>query len=130
VLDSACLASPTAAEGSAHELESVGTMPVLVVFFEAGVSRLVAISNTLYDGPHPPIPGPILRRVAAGLWPAGHGDVPPAFTEYLRYPCVADGCAARVALGFVPAYTTHDAVLEIGSVLRRRPARRIGEATA
>jgi UDP-glucose 4-epimerase len=77
-----------------------------------------------------PVPGPILRRAAAALWMAGLNEAPPAFTRYLRHLCVADGARARSELGFVPAYTAREAVLDFGGALRLREARLITEATA
>lgn len=250
----AFLSSPTTAEGWAHELESVGTMHVLVACREAGVPQLVAISQTLLYGPHPsnpnylversklrgiegcrfladkieaesqlarfaaetdarvtvmrlapvlgptvrswmtrwlsrrfvptllgfdplvqllheadaiaavktaldlgvpgtfnvvgegvlpistmiklagrvavPLPGSLLRRGSALLWVAGMNEAPAPFVDYLRHLCVADGARARDELGFLPAYTTREAVLDFGGALRLREARLISEATA
>lgn len=250
----AFVASPTTAEGWAHELESLGTMHLLVAAREAGVRRVIASSQTLLYGPHPsnpnflaesaplrglegcrfladkieaeaqisrfaeetgaratilrlapvlgptarswltrwlsrrfvptllgfdplvqvlheadaiaalktaldvdvpgtfnvvgdgvlpistvvklagrvatPVPGPLLRRATALLWMAGLNEVPAPFVEYLRHLCVADGGRAQEALGFVPAYTTREAVLDFGGALRLREARLMSEATA
>lgn len=250
----AFVASPTSAEGWAHELESVGTMHLLVAAREAGVRRIVASSQTMLYGPHPsnpnflvesaplrgldgsrfvadkieaegqisrfgadtgasvtilrlapvlgptvrswvtrwlsrrlvptllgfdplvqllheadaiaalktaldvgvpgtfnvvgegvlpvstvvklagrvaaPVPGPLLRRATGLLWMAGLNEVPAPFVEYLRFLCVADGARAQAALGFAPAYTTREAVLDFGGALRLREARLMSEATA
>lgn len=249
----AFLASPTTAEGWAHELESVGTMHLLVACREAGVGQVVAISQTLLYGPHPsnpnflvesselrgiegcrfvadkieaesqlrrfgeetgarvtvmrlapvlgptvrswmtrwlsrrfvptllgfdplvqllheadaiaavktaldlgvagtfnvvgegvlpvstviklagrvavPVPGPLLRRGTGLLWLAGINEAPAPFVEYLRHLCVADGARAERELGFEPAYTTREAVLDFGGALRLREARLISEAS-
>jgi UDP-glucose 4-epimerase len=250
----AFLSSPTTAEGWAHELESVGTMHVLVACREAGVRQLVAVSQTLLYGPHRsnpnfltesselrgvegcrfvadkieaeaqlrrfaeetgarvtvlrlapvlgptvrswmtrwlsrrfvptllgfdplvqllheadaiaavqsaiergvpgtfnvvgegvlpvstmiklagrvavPLPGSLLRRGAGLLWIAGMNEAPSQFVEYLRHLCVADGARAERELGFAPAYTTREAVLDFGGALRLREARLISEASA
>jgi UDP-glucose 4-epimerase len=52
----AFLALPTAAEGWAHELESVGTMHVAHACRDAKVRRMVMASSTLLYGPHPSNP--------------------------------------------------------------------------
>lgn len=52
----AFLASPTPAEGWAHELESVGTMHLLLAARQAGVRRVIARSHTELYGPHPSNP--------------------------------------------------------------------------
>ncbi|UJR81307.1 NAD-dependent epimerase/dehydratase family protein [Sandaracinus amylolyticus] len=250
----AFLSSPTPAEGWAHELESVGTMHLLVAAREAGVRRVVAASQTMLYGPHrsnpnflfegaalrgiegcrfladkidaevqltrfasetgarttilrlapvlgptvrtwltrwlsrrfvptllgfdplvqllheadaiaalktaidvevpgtfnvagegvlpittiiklagrigAPLPGPLLRRATALLWMGGMNEAPASFVDYLRYLCVADTTQARDALGFEPAYTTREAVLDFGGALRLREARLIREAIA
>lgn len=70
-----------------------------------------------------PIPGPLLRRSAELLWMAGLNEAPGAYVEFLRHLCVADGARARRELGFVPSYTTKEAVLDFGGALRLREAR-------
>lgn len=250
----AFLSSPTTAEGWAHELESVGTMHVLVACREAKVPQVVALSQTLLYGPHPsnpnflgessklrgiagcrfiadkieaeaqlrrfaeetatrvtvlrlapvlgptvrswmtrwlsrrfvptllgfdplvqllheadavaavktaldlgvpgtfnvvgegvlpvstliklagrvavPLPGSLLRRSSSLLWLAGMNEAPAYFVDYLRHLCVADGARAQAELGFVPAYTTREAVLDFGGALRLREARLMSEASA
>ena len=246
--------SPTNAEGWAHELESVGTMHVLVASRDAGVKRVLAATSTMLYGPHPsnpnflsedaplrgvpgsgflgdkieaeaqlarfaqetgalvtvlrlapvlgptvrpwatrwlsrrfvpvmmgfdplvqllheadavasleaaleagvpgtfnvvgegvlplssvvklagrtavPVPRPILRRAASALWMAGLNEAPGELVDYLRYLCVADGARAARDLGFVPAYSTREAVLDFGGALRLREAHMLREATA
>lgn len=76
-----------------------------------------------------PIPYPIFRRIAALLWVAQLSEAPQAFVSALRYLCVADGARARTVLGFRPAYSTRDAVLDFEGALRLREARLLHEAT-
>lgn len=246
--------SPTVAEGWAHELESVGTMHVLVACRDAGIGRVIAASSTLLYGPHAsnpnflsedaelrglpgvrflsdkieaeaqlarfaaetgaavtvlrlapvlgptvrswltrwlsrrlvptmmgfdplvqllheadaiaaleaaldvgaagtfnivgegvlplstmvklagrvavPVPRPLLRRMASALWIAGLHDSPGEMIDWLRYLCVADGAKASRVLGFAPAYTTREAVLDFGGALRLREAKLMREAIA
>ena len=70
-----------------------------------------------------PIPYLLLRRLAALLWVAQMSEAPPAFVIALRYLCVADGARARAVLGFRPAYSTRDAVLDFEGALRLRESR-------
>jgi UDP-glucose 4-epimerase len=48
--------------------------------------------------------------------------------RFLRHLCVADGQKAQAELGFLPGYTTREAVLAFGSALRLREARLLTEA--
>ncbi len=75
-----------------------------------------------------PIPHFMLHRMTALLWLAGVSDVPAPMLRYLRHLCVADGELAQRELGFVPAYSTREAVLEFGATLRLRDARLLTEA--
>ena len=74
-----------------------------------------------------PLPPFVLSRVTAALWLAGLADAPPPFVGLLRHLCVADGAKAKSALGFEPAYSTRDAVLDFGGALRLREARMMSD---
>lgn len=74
-----------------------------------------------------PLPPFVLSRVTAALWLAGLADAPPPFVGLLRHLCVADGTKAKSALGFEPAYSTRDAVLDFGGALRLREARMMSD---
>lgn len=87
-----------------------GVLPVSTVIKLAGRNSL-------------PLPHFVARRIATLLWFAGLGDVPAPMLWFLRHLCVADGERARTELGFVPSYTTREAVLEFGATLRLREAR-------
>jgi len=76
-----------------------------------------------------PIPWSVLTRAGALLWTAGLAEAPAGFLRYLRYLCVADGERAAAELGFRPAYTTREAVLDFGGALRLREARLLRETT-
>lgn len=74
-----------------------------------------------------PIPHFVARQANALLWAAHLNEAPPAFLDYLRYLCVADGAKARAELGFRPAFTSREAVVDFGGTLRLRDARLLAE---
>lgn len=77
-----------------------------------------------------PIPHPLARTMGAALWLAHIGEVPSSFMHYLRFLCVADGTKAKEKLGFRPAYTTREAVLDFTSAQRLRDVKLLHESTA
>lgn len=100
------------AEG-AFNIVGQGVLPVSMVVKLAGRAGL-------------PIPGPLLRRSAELLWMAGLNEAPAAFIDFLHHVCVADGSRAQRELGFAPAFSTKEAVLDFGGALRLREARLLG----
>lgn len=76
-----------------------------------------------------PIPHPVAETLTSVLWLAQLADAPPAFLRYLRFLCVADGAKARTRMGFVPAYTTREAVLDYTHAQRLRDVRLLQETT-
>lgn len=94
----------------AYNVASAGVLPISTVVKLAGRVAL-------------PIPYPLFRQIAGLLWVAQLSEAPPAFVTALRYLCVVDGQRARSVLGFVPAYTSRDAVLDFEGALRLREAR-------
>ncbi len=74
-----------------------------------------------------PIPHPMARPTVATLWATQLSSWPPAFVPYLRYVCVASGELARERLGFYPACTTEEALLDFISAQRLRDARLVRE---
>jgi UDP-glucose 4-epimerase len=77
-----------------------------------------------------PVPHPIAQTVAAVGWVAQLVEAPPSFLKYLRFLCVADGAKAREVLGFVPAYTSREALLDFVSAQRLRDVKLLAEGTA
>jgi UDP-glucose 4-epimerase len=75
-----------------------------------------------------PVPYFLAKQSAAVLWAANLGEVSPPFLAFLRYLCVADGARAKRELGFRPAYSTREAVLDFEGALRLREARLLQEA--
>jgi UDP-glucose 4-epimerase len=77
-----------------------------------------------------PIPHPIAHTMGAALWLAQIVEAPPSFMRYLRFLCVADGAKAKDKLGFRPAYTTREAVLDFTSAQRLRDVKLLHEAVS
>lgn len=75
-----------------------------------------------------PIPHFVARQANALLWAAHLHEAPPAFLSFLRYLCVADGAKAARELGFRPAFTSREAVVDFGGTLRLREARLLAES--
>jgi len=75
-----------------------------------------------------PIPAFVARQAGSMLWAAHLNEAPAAFLDYLRYLCVAAPEHARDVLGFRPAFTSREAVLDFGGTLRLRDARLLTEA--
>ncbi len=77
-----------------------------------------------------PVPHPIARSFTGALWLAQLVDGPSAFLPYLRFLCVADGAKAKAEMGFRPAYTTREAVLDYTSAQRLRDVKLLQENAA
>jgi UDP-glucose 4-epimerase len=75
------------------------------------------------------VPQPLAEAVTRITWPLQLADAPPGFIRYLRYLFVADGYRSREVLGFVPAYTSRDAVLDFTSAQRLRDVQLLQEAS-
>jgi UDP-glucose 4-epimerase len=67
-----------------------------------------------------PVPHPLARPLTGALWLAQFADLPPGFVDYLRYVCVADGAKAAEVMGFRPAFTAREALLDFAGVQRLR----------
>jgi UDP-glucose 4-epimerase len=77
-----------------------------------------------------PVPHPLARTVTALGWVAQLVQAPPTFLKYLRFLCVADGQKAREALGFTPAFTSREALLDFVSAQRLRDVKLLAETAA
>lgn len=75
-----------------------------------------------------PLPHPLAQSVGGALWLAQLNEAPPTFMHYLRFLCVADGAKAKTEMGFRPAYTTREAVLDYTSAQRLRDVKLLHEA--
>jgi UDP-glucose 4-epimerase len=76
-----------------------------------------------------PVPHPIAETMTALGWAAQLADAPPVFLKYLRFLCVADGQKAWDSMGFRPAYTTREALLDFTSAQRLRDVRLLQETS-
>jgi len=74
-----------------------------------------------------PVPHPLAHTIGAALWMAQLAEGPPAFLHYLRFLCVADGAKAKQKMGFRPAYTTREAVIDYASAQRLRDVKLLQE---
>jgi UDP-glucose 4-epimerase len=74
-----------------------------------------------------PIPHPLAESICALAWIAQIAEAPPSFLKYLRFLCVADGQRAWERMGFRPAYTTREALLDFTSAQRLRDVKLLQE---
>jgi len=77
-----------------------------------------------------PVPHPLAQTMGAALWLAQLSPAPPSFISYLRFLCVADGLRAKEKMGYRPAYTTREAVLDFTSAQRLRDVKLLQETPA
>jgi UDP-glucose 4-epimerase len=120
-----------------HEVDAIAAFKLAVERDVPGVFNVVGdgvlpLSTVIkLAGRFPlPVPHPLARGVGAALWVAQIGEGPPALVHYLRFVCVADGVKARQKMGFRPAYTTREAVLDFTSAQRLRDLRLLQETPA
>jgi UDP-glucose 4-epimerase len=74
-----------------------------------------------------PIFHPIAETLIAASWAAQAAYAPASFLSYLRYVSIADGEKAARVMGFRPAYTTREALLDYVSAQRLRDVRLLQE---
>lgn len=120
-----------------HEMDAVAAFKLALDRHAPGVFNIVGegvlpISTVikLAGRLEVPLPGTLMRATASLLWMANLNEAPPHFVPFLRYLCVADGSAAERSLGFVPAFSTREAVLDFAGALRLREAKLMQEAFA
>lgn len=119
-----------------HEIDAIAALKLAVDRDVPGIFNVVA------DGVLPlstviklagrigvPIPHPIAETLTSIGWLAQIALAPPPFLKYLRFLCVADGERARSKMGFVPAYTTREALVDFASAQRLRDVRLLQETT-
>ncbi|MBX3231611.1 MAG: NAD-dependent epimerase/dehydratase family protein [Labilithrix sp.] len=118
-----------------HEVDAIAAFKLAIDRDHPGVYNIVGdgvlpLSTVIkLAGRLPlPVPHPLVSTVGAALWLAQLVDAPPSFMHYLRFLCVADGAKAREKLGFRPAYTTREAVLDFTNAQRLRDVKLLHEA--
>lgn len=67
-----------------------------------------------------PLPTPVLSTAAQVASKVGLEIMPSSYIPFLMHTCVADGNKARHELGFVPVYTSHEALLSFATKGWRR----------
>jgi UDP-glucose 4-epimerase len=77
-----------------------------------------------------PLPRVLLRPTLGALWLTKAGDAPPGLLEYLQYACVADATLAKHRLGFVPVFSSREALSDFASAEQLREANLLAEAPA
>jgi UDP-glucose 4-epimerase len=75
-----------------------------------------------------PLPHPLAETLTAIGWVAQLVEAPASFLKYLRFLCVADGQKARETLGFRPAYTSREALLDFVNAQRLRDVKLLTES--
>ena len=76
-----------------------------------------------------PLPRSVANSVVGALWLAQLAEAPPAFLDYLQYLCVADGAQALKVLGFAPAYTSREALVDYANAQQLRDAKLLSETS-
>ncbi len=77
-----------------------------------------------------PLPRPVADLLVGALWVGRSIAIPPAFLDYMQYVCVADEARARKQLGFVPMYTSREAVSDFASTQNLRDVKLLSEKPA
>lgn len=77
-----------------------------------------------------PLPASVLTALMAALWAARVSGAPPFLVDYLRYVCVCDASRAREVLGFSPAFSTREALIDFASAQHLRDAKLLSEKPA
>jgi UDP-glucose 4-epimerase len=119
-----------------HEVDALAALKLAVERRESGVFNIASegvlpISTVIKLAGRLAIPLPygVLRRVSGLMWVAQLSEAPPPFMALLRHLCVADGTKARTVLGFRPAFSTRDAVLDFQGALQLREAKLLSAVT-
>jgi UDP-glucose 4-epimerase len=120
-----------------HEVDAIAALHLAVLRDAPGTFNIVG------DGVLPlstviklagriavPVPHPLAETLSAVAWVAQLVEAPPSFLKYLRFLCVADGQKAREVMGFTPAYTSREALLDFVNAQRLRDVKLLTETTA
>jgi UDP-glucose 4-epimerase len=117
-----------------HEVDAVAAFKVALDRATAGTFNIVGdgllpLSKVVRLTGQAPFPVllPLARMAVTTMWAGQIGPWPPSFLPYLRYVSVADGERAAERLGFLPAYTTEEALLDFVSAQRLRQVRLASE---
>ncbi len=64
------------------------------------------------------------------LWVLRKSPLPASFTDYLQYPCIGDTEKSRRLLGFIPMFTSHEALLDFAARRNMRQVELLSETPA
>jgi UDP-glucose 4-epimerase len=98
-------------------LTSEGVLPLSMAIRLLGRSRV-------------PLPRSLLGPTLGALWLTKVGSAPPALMDYLQYACVADGALAKSRLGFIPVFSSREALSDFASAEQLRDAKLLSETPA
>ncbi len=77
-----------------------------------------------------PLTRPMAELMVGALWVARHSALPPSFLDYVQYACIGDIERARRVLGFVPMFSSREAVVDFASTQNLRDVKLISESPA
>lgn len=77
-----------------------------------------------------PLTRPIADLTVGALWVARSAPLPAAFLDYIQYACVGDSERARQTLGFVPLYSSREAIIDFGAAQNLRDVKLLSETPA
>ncbi len=77
-----------------------------------------------------PLTRPLARLAIGARWVARSSPIPPSFLDHVQYACVGDTERARRVLGFVPLYSSREALLDFASTQTLRDVRLLSETPA
>ncbi len=83
-----------------------------------GTLRYSEVLDTMETRPIP-MPLSAWEPVSSVLWSLKLSDIPDKLTRYLQYPWVADGTKAVQEIGFIPEFSSRDALLAAYHVHRK-----------
>lgn len=120
-----------------HEVDAIAAFKLAIVRDFPGTFNIVGdgvlpLSTIVKLAGRRPVPmlGSAARLAVGALWTAQVGVAPPSFLRYLRYLCIADGEKARATMGFVPAFTTREALVDFLGAQRLRDVHLLSETPA
>jgi UDP-glucose 4-epimerase len=120
-----------------HEADAVAALKLAVDRDVPGVFNLasegvlpLSMAIRLLGRKRLPLPRPLLRPTLGALWLTKAGDAPPSLLEYLQYACVADSTLAKSRLGFLPVFSSREALSDFASAEQLRDAKLLSETPA
>ncbi len=120
-----------------HEADAVAALKLAVDRDVPGVFNLasegvlpLSMAIRLLGRGRLPLPRPLLRPTLGALWLTKRGDAPPSLLSYLQYACVADSTLAKSRLGFVPVFSSREALSDFASAEQLRDAKLLAENPA